>query len=65
MHAEYGHVDEAWRLFERWDERDGDGFELIEYFSTHPRADDRIEQLVLQAEQAGWPLRGEITPLRW
>ncbi len=65
VYAEYGHVDEAWRLFERWDERDGDDFDIVDYFSTHPTADDRIEQLVIQAEQEDWPLRGEVTPLQW
>lgn len=65
VYAEYGHVDEAWRLFERWDERSDDSVEFISYFSTHPRAGDRVERLTVLAEQEEWSTGGEVTPLKW
>lgn len=65
VYAEYGHVDDAWRLFERWDEHSDDGFEFISYFATHPRAGDRVERLSALAEREGWSIDGEIAPLKW
>lgn len=65
VYTNYGHVDEAWRLFERWDERtDGSGG-VASYFSTHPQPGDRIENLENMAEEQGWPTAGDVTPLRW
>ncbi len=63
VYAEYGHVDEAWRLFERWDETANDP--LLPYLATHPSAEDRIEQLIHLADQERWPQNGAVTPLPW
>ncbi len=41
VHAEYGHVNEAWRLFERWTKTDNSFIDLATYLSTHPDSDDR------------------------
>jgi Zn-dependent protease with chaperone function len=65
VYTNYGHVDEAWRLFERWDERDNSILNVVSYLSTHPQPNDRIEDLVNLAEHEGWPTVGDITPLRW
>jgi Zn-dependent protease with chaperone function len=65
VNAEYGHVDEAWRLFERWDVEDTDFIDLVTYLSTHPETGDRIVDMKAHAEEAGWIVEGEITPLSW
>ena len=68
VYTDYGHVDEAWRLFERWDDDDDDGEELLDvvsYLSTHPQPDDRIKNLEQLATEQGWPTAGSVTPLRW
>ena len=65
VYAEYGHVDEAWRLFERWEDSSRDPSELISYFLTHPRAGDRVERLTELADRQGWPTGGEVRPLQW
>ncbi|MDJ0749511.1 MAG: M48 family metallopeptidase [Woeseiaceae bacterium] len=65
VYTNYGHVNEAWRLFERWDERDGESLGVASYLSTHPQHDDRIENLERLAAEQGWPMSGNITPLRW
>lgn len=65
VYAEYGHVDEAWRLFERWD-AGGDGFlDFVAYLSTHPQAGDRIAELQVLAEREGWSIEGQVAPLNW
>ncbi len=65
VYTHYGHVDEAWRLFERWDDGDKAGNGVASYLSTHPQPDDRIDNLERLAEVQGWPAVGEVTPLRW
>jgi Zn-dependent protease with chaperone function len=65
VHSEYGHVDEAWRLFERWDIEDTSIIDLITYLSTHPDSGDRISEMKDRAEEQGWRSDGEITPLNW
>ena len=46
VQSQYGHVDEAWRLFDRWDEQTGDdSSQLISYLSTHPHTGARITEL--------------------
>lgn len=64
VQAEYGHVNDAWRLFER-DMADGDLADIFIYVSTHPDSGDRVENLRRQAEREGWPTSGEVSPLRW
>ena len=65
VYAEYGHVDEAWRLFERWEHEQERTPDLLSYLATHPYAGDRVEHLKFLAEREKWPGRGEITPLKW
>lgn len=65
VHAEYGHVSEAWRLFERWKITSNSFVDLATYLSTHPEAGDRIADMKSLAEEQGWRTDGEITPLSW
>jgi Zn-dependent protease with chaperone function len=65
VHAEYGHVDEAWSLFERWTKTDSSFIDLATYLSTHPDIDDRIADMTSFAKAKGWQLDGAITPLNW
>jgi len=64
VYAEYGHVDEAWRLFERWDEHRDGMPAVVSYLATHPDAGDRVEQLERLAEARQWPVTGGVTPLK-
>ncbi len=64
VYAEYGHVNQSWRLFDRLlQEEGGDG--LLVYFSTHPSSDDRIEELKIYARRKGWPLDGPTKTTGW
>lgn len=63
VHAEYGHVNEAWRLFQRWDEEREPA--LVSYLATHPDAGDRVELLRKMAEAEHWPDDGDVTSLKW
>lgn len=65
VHAEYGHVNEASRLFERWDEEHDSASALMSYLSTHPQPGDRAERLREIAERDGWPANGEVRKLNW
>ena len=64
MYAEYGHVNQSWRLFDRLLEEEGeDG--LLVYFSTHPSSDNRIDELKMYAMRQGWPLDGPTKATGW
>lgn len=63
VNAEYGHVNESWRLFERWSAEDNAMSRLASYLSTHPDSGDRIVDMQKHAAARGWLLNGEITPL--
>lgn len=65
VYSEYGHVNEAWRLFERWDEQRDDVLGVVSYLATHPRAGDRVKQLQDLADRQQWADDGEVTLLRW
>ncbi len=65
VYAEYGHVDRSWSFFDRKIEDDYGSSDLVSYFSTHPSASDRIEDLKRYAETHGWPLTGPIECLTW
>ncbi len=65
VYAEYGHVNEASRLFERWQATKGAPSLFVSYLSTHPAAGDRVAKLRAIALRDGWETDGEITPLRW
>ena len=65
VYTHYGHVEEAWRLFERWHDGNAAALDVAAYLSTHPQPDNRIENLEKLAAAQGWPTAGDITPLRW
>ncbi|MGB5255685.1 MAG: M48 family metallopeptidase [Woeseiaceae bacterium] len=65
VQAEYGHVNEAARLFERWDEEQGAGSALMSYLSTHPQPGDRAQRLHEIAVRDGWRTDGEVRELNW
>lgn len=65
VNAEYGHVNEASRLFERWDTGDDLLGEFVSYLSTHPNPGDRVEELRKLAERETWRSDGEVTKLQW
>ncbi len=65
VNAEYGHVNEASRLFLRWD-TDGDLVDdIVSYLSTHPNPGDRVEEMRELAAKEAWRIDGEITELQW
>ena len=63
VHAEYGHVADAWRFFSRID--DARRGLLQSYLSTHPPPRNRIERLSDYARENGWSTTGSVTPLDW
>lgn len=65
LHAEYGHIGEAWRFFERLESENQGDFIMLKYYSTHPVAGDRIENLKNHAIERGWALEGPTIPLQW
>ncbi|MDJ0698240.1 MAG: M48 family metallopeptidase [Woeseiaceae bacterium] len=65
VHKEYGHLDEAWRFFERIDSDNEFVYLLTAYVSTHPAPDDRIDRLRDLARARVWSVEGETTPLAW
>lgn len=65
VNAEYGHVNEAVRLFERLQASSGSSFPIVAYLSTHPQPGDRAEKLRAIADRDGWTTRGQVTPLPW
>jgi len=64
-YAEYGHVNKAWRLFERWSEDEERGYGVVSYLATHPDAGDRVVELEQLAAVQRWPLDGQVSPLKW
>ena len=65
VYTHYGHVDEAWRLFERWDEGEDSILDVVSYLSTHPVTGERIDELERQAIRENWPVEGAVTELAW
>ena len=65
VQAEYGHVNQASRLFERWAEEYGNSLALIAYLSTHPQPGDRAVRLREIAERKNWREDGAVTALDW
>ena len=65
VYTHYGHVNEAWRLFERWDDHDDTLLDVASYTSTHPDSGDRVVNLSELAGQNGWPVEGDLTKLSW
>ena len=65
VNSEYGHVNQASRLFERWDNSDTGFLAIATYLSTHPQPGDRVQDLRAIAERDGWRTNGTVTPLKW
>lgn len=65
VYTQYGHVNEASRLFERWDDGDSSILDVVSYLSTHPDSGDRVDNLNAMALREGWPVEGSITDLKW
>jgi Zn-dependent protease with chaperone function len=65
VQAEFGHVAESWRFFERLASDAGAGSGIAAYAATHPSPRSRIEDLIGMAERNGWRTSGEVTPIRW
>lgn len=66
MHERYGHVDHALDFFERLNEQEFDlgvADRLLEWQSTHPLTESRIDYLEALAIEQGWALDGEPTAL--
>ena len=65
LYADYGHVGESWRFFERLVEDGKEPSGLATYLSTHPATDERIAEIREYAEARGWPIEGPATSLSW
>ncbi len=65
VQQEYGHVAEAWRLFERLEAEYGGTSEIVALLGTHPSPDDRSQSLIEIASENGWPVSGEVTEIGW
>lgn len=65
VHAEYGHVADAWRFFERIDAGEERVIDVVAYLSTHPSPQDRVRKLIQYAADSGWPVSGEVATTGW
>jgi Zn-dependent protease with chaperone function len=65
VYTQYGHVDESWRLFERWADDEDSMIGVANYLATHPQPGDRIEKLEALAKREGWPQEGAVKALPW
>lgn len=65
VQAEYGHVAESWRFFERLEALDPDRSGFVSYFSTHPAHAHRVDDLRSLARSRGWAMNGGLTELGW
>lgn len=65
VHSEYGHVNQASRLFERWIEKDQNASAFVTYLSTHPQPGDRVANLRAIAIRDGWQIDGDVSQLSW
>jgi Zn-dependent protease with chaperone function len=63
VYAEYGHVADATRFFERMASRQSRFESLSGCLHTHPPPGDRIDALRRLAIERGWSATGEISPL--
>ncbi len=65
LQAEYGHVDDSWRFFQRLLAEDLDDYWLGIYLSTHPAPQERIDELREHAAEQEWPVMGPTKSLAW
>ena len=64
VQAEYGHVNESWRFFERISSDAPTPLGgLNSYLSTHPDPAGRSQQLRAWAAEEGWPIEGGLRPV--
>jgi predicted Zn-dependent protease len=64
----YGHGGHSLDFFDKLgeEEKEQEILRLSQYFSTHPLSKDRINYLKEVAEEKGWDMKGELTPLpKW
>ncbi|MFK7861714.1 MAG: M48 family metallopeptidase [Granulosicoccus sp.] len=63
----YGHVNGATALFGMFsgarDSTTNTPEALERFLSTHPRDQDRIDEVIRRADSEGWSLQGDLTPL--
>ncbi len=59
----YGHVNGADELFKLLHEKQKEEYDPPIFLSTHPLSDERIVNIDKYANEMGWPLTGERTPL--
>lgn len=59
----YGHGGHTMEFFKRLEKEEGEGtlVKVSEYFSTHPLSKERIDKLMLEAEQRAWKMQGDAT----
>ncbi len=65
VHAEYGHIAESTRFFERVADEFGGDHGYYEYVATHPSPEDRIDEIRELGRQRGWSESGPPVPLQW
>lgn len=65
VNAEYGHVNQSWRLFERWSIQGDAMARIVTYLSTHPDSGERVAELKSLADREGWATDGHVRPLNW
>ncbi len=65
LNSLYGHINGGAELFRIFREARGgvEGDEPIEFFSTHPQDEKRINSFTENANKNGWSENGELTPL--
>ena len=65
VQAEYGHVADSWRFFERLEENGFGQPAILSYLSTHPSPDTRIDDIKKLARAKGWSMNGPTVLLDW
>lgn len=59
----YGHLGGSTALFELLQASHSGHAAEIEFFSSHPLAENRVEEIARMAKSNGWPASGPLTPL--
>ena len=63
VYGTYGHVNEAWRFFERAAEDESALRTFGSFAATHPPSRERLDAMRKMAERNQWPLDGQLTRL--
>ncbi|MDM8568496.1 M48 family metallopeptidase [Thiotrichales bacterium HSG1] len=62
----YGHGNYSLDFFNRFQEEDGEYYQISQYFESHPKNQNRIKHLNQLANNNNWKMQGEITSLpKW